>query len=225
MNFRIKEKLMLWISGSKKNLFQRNKLAQRWSFHSIYEAWAAHEMRKGVVQLYIKNNEVIFSLAWNIIFSDNFKVLVLKFLEMKNMVFLSQKVDGNMIFTDYWKVLVLIFSGMTNMVFFWARTLMERWYLLVTEKFLFWTFRWWEIRFFFSAKVLMERRYVHGLFELSMIFQNLGNMVFRAVNGTPEHQNIDRASEHWQKTRTIRIPRESVTGEPRLFTLEALRDI
>ena len=122
MNFRIKEKLMLWISGSKKNLFQRNKLAQRWSFHSIYEAWAAHEMRKGVVQLYIKNNEVIFSLAWNIIFSDNWKVLVLKFLEMKNMVFLSQKVDGNMIFTDYWKVLVLIFSGMRNTAFFESKS-------------------------------------------------------------------------------------------------------
>ena len=126
MNFRIKEKLMLWISGSKKNLFQLNKLVQRWSFHSIYEAWVAYEMRKGVVQLYIKNNEVIFSLAWNIIFSDNWKVLVLKFLEMKNMVFLSQKVDGNMIFTDYWKVLVLIFSGMGNTVFFRAKKLMER---------------------------------------------------------------------------------------------------
>ena len=47
-----------------------------------------------------KNYEVLFSLAWNIIFSDNFKVLVLKFFEMKDMVFLSQKVDGN-IFTDY----------------------------------------------------------------------------------------------------------------------------
>ena len=58
-------------------------------------------MRKGVDQLYIKNNEVMFSLAWNIIFSDNFNVLVLKFLEIKNTVFLSQKVDGNMIFTDY----------------------------------------------------------------------------------------------------------------------------
>ena len=150
MNFRIKEKLMLWISGSKKNLFQRNKLAQRWSFHSIYEAWAAHEMRKGVVQLYIKNNEVIFSLAWNIIFSDNLKVLVLKFLEMKNMVFLSQKVDGNMIFTDYWKVLVLIFLGIRNKVFSWAKKLMERWYLLITEKVLFWTFRWSEIRSFFN---------------------------------------------------------------------------
>ena len=151
MNFRIKEKLMLWISGSKKNLFQRNKLAQRWSFHSIYEAWAAHEMRKEVVQLYIKNNEVIFSLAWNIIFSDNWKVLVLKFLEMKNMVFLSQKVDGNMIFTDYWKVLVLAFSEIGNTVFSWAKKLTEM-YLLITGKFLFWTFRWWEIRSFFESR-------------------------------------------------------------------------
>ena len=108
-------------------------------------------MRKGVVQLYIKNNEVIFSLAWNIIFSDNWKVLVLKFLEMKNMVFLSQKVDGNMIFTDYWKVLVLAFSEIGNTVFSWAKKLTEM-YLLITGKFLFWTFRWWEIRSFFQPK-------------------------------------------------------------------------
>ena len=74
MNFRIKEKLMLWISGSKKNLFQRSKLVERWSFHSIYEACVAYEMRRRVIQLYIKkqeNNEVIFSLAWSIIFTDN----------------------------------------------------------------------------------------------------------------------------------------------------------
>ena len=29
---------------------------------------------------------------------------------------------------------------------------MERWYLLITEKFLFWAFRWWEIRSFFQRK-------------------------------------------------------------------------
>ena len=57
-----------------------------------------------------------------------------------------------MIFTDYWKVLVLIFSGMGNRVFSWAKKLMERWYLLITEKFLFWTFRWWEIRSFFESR-------------------------------------------------------------------------
>ena len=96
---------------------------------------------------------MIFSLAWNIIFSDNWKVLVLKFLEMKNMVFLSQKVDGNMIFTDYWKVLVLIFSEMGNTVFSWAKKLIERWYLLITEKVLFWNFRWWKIRSFLGQEV------------------------------------------------------------------------
>ena len=127
------------------------------------------------------------------------------------MVFLSQKVDGNMIFTDYWKVLVLTFLEMGNTVFSWAKKLTEIWYLLVTGKILFWTFRWWEIRsflsqevagkviftsywevlvlnfsmmgktVFFSAKKLTERWYLRGLFELSMIFQDLGNMVFRAV--------------------------------------------
>ena len=60
-------------------------------------------MRKGVIRLYIKNksNEMLFPLAWNMIFSDNLKVLVVKFLGMKDMAFLSQKVDGNMVFTDY----------------------------------------------------------------------------------------------------------------------------
>ena len=34
---------------------------------------------------------------------------------------------------------------------------------------------------FFSVKKLMERWYLHGIIELSMIFQDLGNMVFHAV--------------------------------------------
>ena len=95
---------------------------------------------------------MLFSLAWNITFSDNLKFFVLKFLEMEDMVFLSQKVDGNMIFTGYWKVLVLTFSEMGNTVFSWAKKLTEIWYLLITGKFLFWTFRWWEIRSFFQPK-------------------------------------------------------------------------
>ena len=105
-------------------------------------------MRKRVVQLYIKNKKqrgVIF-------FSMEYHCLVLKFLETKYMVFLSQKVDWNMIFTDYWKVLVLTFSEMGNTVFSWAKKLTEIWYLLITGKFLFWTFRWWEIRSFFESR-------------------------------------------------------------------------
>ena len=93
---------------------------------------------------------------------------------------------------------------------FSGKKLMEIWFLLITEKFLFWPFQWWEIRsflsqkvdgkiifsgywevlvlnfslmgntVFFSAKMLMER-YLHGLFELSVIFQDLRNMVFHKV--------------------------------------------
>ena len=56
----------------------------------------------------------------------------------------------NTMFTDYWKVLVFNISKMENTVFFWAKKLVERWYLL-------------------------------GVFELSMIFRDLENMVFLAV--------------------------------------------
>ena len=100
---------------------------------------------------------------------------------------------------------------MGNTVFSWTKKLTEIWYLLITEKFLFWNFRWLEIQSFFesrswwkdgiywllrsscfelfghgkygffSAKKLMERLYVGGLFEISKIFHDLGNIVFRAV--------------------------------------------
>ena len=103
------------------------------------------------------------------------------------------------------------FFGDEKYGIFSGKKLMERLYLLVTEKFLFWTFRWWEIRSFFeskswwkddiywlltsfcfelfgdgkyglfSPKKLMERWYLLGIFQLSMIFQHLGNMVFCAV--------------------------------------------
>ena len=124
-----------------------------------------------------KNDEV--SLAWNIMFTDNEKGLLLNFL-----VFL-------------W--------------YFWAKQLMEIFYLLIIERFLVWSFRNWEIRSFFEpkswwkdyiywllkvvvlnflvmkntvffwVKKLMERWYLLGLFELSMVFQGLGNMVFGAL--------------------------------------------
>ena len=60
------------------------------------------------------------------------KVLILDFSVMGNTVF----------FWGWWE----------NTVFFWVKKLMERSYLLVTETFLFWTFRWWEIRSLFQSK-------------------------------------------------------------------------
>ena len=93
------------------------------------------------------------------------------------MVFLSQKVDGN-IFTDYWKVLVLTFSEMGSTVFSWAKKLTKIWYLLVTGKFLFWTFWWLEIRFFLcqevDAKIICT-----GYWEVLVLnFSVTGNTVF-----------------------------------------------
>ena len=54
------------------------------------------------------------------------------------------------LFTDYWKVVGLNFWEMGNTVFLWAKKMMERWYLMITEMFLFWTFQWWETWSFFS---------------------------------------------------------------------------
>ena len=67
-------------------------------------------------------------------------------------LFSSQQVDGKMIFTEHWKVLDFKFLEMGNTVFFRAKNVMERWYLQITEKFLFWAFRWWEIWSFFQRK-------------------------------------------------------------------------
>ena len=57
------------------------------------------------------------------------------------------------LFTDYWKVVGLNFWEMGSTVFLWAKKMMERWYLLITEMFLFWTFQWWETWSFFSQNV------------------------------------------------------------------------
>ena len=95
---------------------------------------------------------------------------------------------------------------------FWAKKLMERLYLLITGKFLFWTFLKWEIWYFlslknsgtmiftgdwkvlvlnflemgnavfFSSEKLIQKWYLLGLFELSKIFQDLENIVFCTVN-------------------------------------------
>ena len=83
----------------------------------------------------------------------------------------------------YWllKSSSLNFSEMGNTVFFWAKYLTERWYLLITEMFFVLNFSEMRIKVFFWAKKLMERLYLLGLFELSIMFKDLGNMDFRAM--------------------------------------------
>ena len=87
-------------------------------------------------------------LMEKIIFTDYWKVLVLNFLMMRNMVFFwVKKLMEKIIFTDYRKLF-----GSGKYCVFSAEKWMERWYLLVTEKLLFWTFPWWETRSFFYPK-------------------------------------------------------------------------
>ena len=94
---------------------------------------------------------------WYLLIAEKF--LFWSFWEWEIRPFLSQKVDGKMLFTDYWKVLVLNFLVIGNTVFFWVKKLMERWYLLINEKFLSWTLRWWKTRSFFSQKVDEKMKY------------------------------------------------------------------
>ena len=86
------------------------------------------------------------------------------FRDGKYDLFLSQKVDVNMVFNGgkygiYW---LLNFSGIRNNLLL-SQKVVGKWYILITEKFLFWNFWWWEI-VFFSAKMLMDRWYLLGLF-------------------------------------------------------------
>ena len=62
---------------------------------------------------------------------------------------------------------------------FWVKKLMERLYLLVTEKFLFCTFRWWEIRSFFESKSWWKEMIFTGYWQVFVLnFSVMGNTVF-----------------------------------------------
>ena len=78
---------------------------------------------------------------------------------MRKMTFrFSKKRSDDIFFSIEYQVYWLLrsscmnFFEMENTVFFRAKNLMEIWYLLITEKFLFWTFRRWEIRYLFEPK-------------------------------------------------------------------------
>ena len=67
---------------------------------------------------------------------------------------------------------------MRKTVFFWVKKLMERSYLLITEKFLFWSFQEREIRSFLSQKV-DEKMILTGCWEVLVLnFSVMGNTAF-----------------------------------------------
>ena len=98
-------------------------------------------------------------------------------------LFLSQKVDGEMIFIDYWEVLVLNFLEIGNTVFFWAKELIERWYLLITEKYMFWTFPKWNIRSLCNPKSWRKMIFTSYWESIPLNFSVMRNtVIFRSKN-------------------------------------------
>ena len=63
-------------------------------------------------------------------------------------------------------------------VFFWAKKVAEIWYILITEKFLFWTFREWEMRPFLRQKVDEKLVFTDYRKVLVLNFYVMGNTVF-----------------------------------------------
>ena len=110
--------------------------------------WYFWEWKRGSFLSYNIDRKVIFIDYW--IKSSSFEL----FGNGKFGLCSRQKVDGKMIFTDDWKAFVLC------------------WKVLVLN------FSVMGNTAFFSAKMLMERWYLLGLFQLSMIFQDLKNMIF-----------------------------------------------
>ena len=61
---------------------------------------------------------------------------------------------------------------------FWGKKLMERLYLLVTEKFLFWAFPWWKMWSFLRQKVNGKMIFTDYWKVLVLSFSLIGNTVF-----------------------------------------------
>ena len=116
---------------------------------------------------------------WYLLITEKF--LFWSFREWEIRPFLSQKVDGKMLFTDYWKVLVLNFSVIGKMVFFESRSWWKDDIYWLMKSFCFEFYGDGKYGLFFRQKVDEKMIYILGLFEISMIFRDLGNMVFHTV--------------------------------------------
>ena len=107
-----------------------------------------------VLRPYKKSDKMIFSLAWNIMFTDNWKVLVLG-----------------------------------NTVFFWVKK-WKRWYLLITEKFLFLTFwsgemrplfesrSWWKDHIYWLPRSSCFELFGNGKYDLFLSQKVGGKIIF-----------------------------------------------
>ena len=92
---------------------------------------------------------------------------------------------------------------------FWAKNLMEMWYLLITEK-LFWTFRVWEIQSFLRQKV-----------KEKMIFTDYWNVL--VLNFSGMENTIFFEGKSWWKGDIFWLLKSSCSGIPEGFSFWAFR--
>ena len=106
-----------------------------------------------------KNDKMILSLTWNTMFTNLLitkKFLFWNFCRWEIRSFFDPK--GWWKYDIYWLLkrscFELFRDGKYGLIL--SQKVDERWYLIITEKFLFWIFRWWEIRSFFQPKSWMK---------------------------------------------------------------------
>ena len=155
---RIKEKLILWISSSKRTSFQRRKLVERWSFLSIYEIDDLLRSGKDDISVLKKDKQQRKTIRWYFIYHGVSCFLITErflfsiFWRWKMRGFFEPKSWGE--YDIYWLLKSSCFEPFGNEKhgLCWAKKLMERWYLLLTEKFLFSNCCEWEMRSFIQPK-------------------------------------------------------------------------
>ena len=67
---------------------------------------------------------------------------------------------------------------------FWGKKLMVRWYLLVTEKFLFWAFPWWKMRSFLRQEVNGKMIFTDYWNVLVLGYRKVRVLIFSVMGNT-----------------------------------------
>ena len=164
--------------------YKKNKKAIRWFF--LYHGISCLLINKKFLFWNFWGWKMWYFLSQKVdgkmIFTDYWKVLVLNFSMMGNTVFfLSEEVDGK---DDiYWLLKSSCFElfGGGKYGLFLSQEVDGKMIFAGYREVLVLNFSVMGNTIFFSAKRLMEILYLLGVFELSTIFQDLGNMFFRAV--------------------------------------------
>ena len=130
----------------------------------------------------------------------------------------KQTNKNNRIFSLAWNILYWLLKNSYFKFFgdgkygpFWAKKLIDIWYLLITEKFLFWSFLEWEIRFFWD-KTLMERWYL--LITEKFLFWTFWVRKIRSFFET----------KSWWKDDIYWLLKSSCFGLPKSFCFELFGD-